>query len=161
MESGESVCDMVNILFGPSEMEKCREKQMNIDLVKIKQINTAFYNTLVHIESVQEAMLNEFTLNVSDITNLNGLISCESKTMDAYKIALDRKDQLFFEFVKLKALPSAYKHCIDEIVRRRAFGIVMNNEMNNHMTNIFTTFRNAEINKRNSLLMNMECYQSI
>merc|ERR1719229_1296581 len=37
-------------------------------------------------------MVNEFTLNVSDITKLNNLISSESKTMDAYKTALDRKD---------------------------------------------------------------------
>eukprot|EP01084_Bolivina_argentea_P269208 457465_1 len=138
--------------FGPQEMEKCREKQISIDLIVINEINTSFYSTLLHIQSVQEAMLNEFTLNVSDITCLNGLISYESKTMDAYKTALDRKDQLFFEFVKLKALPSAYIHCIDEIVRRRAFGILVNNELNNNIYNIFNIFRNKEIEKRKQFI---------
>ena len=130
-----------SVSFSPTEMEKCRE-----------EINESFYLMLSHIGSVQEAMVNEFTLNVSDITKLNNLISSESKTMDAYKTALDRKDQLFFEFVKLKALPDAYKACIKEIIRRRAFGILINNEINNHLFTIFDIFRNEEISKRKKFI---------
>lgn len=72
--------------------------------------------------------------------------------MDAYKIALDRKDQLFFEFVKLKALPNAYNACIEEIVRRKVFGYLVNDEINNHLLNIFTNFRNSEILKRKNFI---------
>merc|ERR1712228_37883 len=132
-------------------MEKMRESQTN-QIEELKQINSSFFDMLSHVGSVQEAMVNEFTNNVSDITSLNGLISQESKTMDAYKIALDRKDSLFFEFVKLKALPSAYDHCIGEIVRRRAFGIIMNNEINQHLFCIFDCFRNSEIEKRKTFI---------
>ena len=141
-----------SISFSPTEMEKCREEQINIHLKKLKEINKSFDDSLFDISSIQEAMLNEFTNNLTEITRLSILISSESKTMDAYKIALNRKDQLFFEFVKLKALPNAYNACIQEVVRRKVFGSLINDEINNHLLNIFTNFRNSEILKRKNFI---------
>jgi len=138
--------------FNPTETEKCREEQIKVHLVKVREINACFLEMVEHIASVQEAMVNEFTSNVADITRLNMLISSESKCMDAYGTALDRKDALFFEFVKLKALPDAYSACIREIVRRRAFGILMQRELNQHLVGIFDIFRNAEQSKRKKFI---------
>jgi len=137
-----------SISASAAELEKCREQQLETHLVRIRAINASFDSMLEHIASVQEAMINEFTSNVSDITKLHLVISNESKTMDAYQTALDRKDQLFFEFVKLKALPDAYIACLDEIARRRCFGLLLQTEINAHLHAIFETFRAQECGKR-------------
>ena len=86
-------------VFLQDENENDTEHKENDDTKnepRIKEIDASFLETMKHIASVQEAMANEFTGSVTDITKLNGLISAESRTMDAYYISFKRKDQLFY-----------------------------------------------------------------
>ena len=83
-----------------------------VELERLKEIDASLLSTMDHIASVQEAMANEFTLSVADITKLNGMISAESRTMDAYYISFNRKDQLFYGLFYLKVSSFVVVPCI-------------------------------------------------
>lgn len=56
------------------------------------------------------------------------------------------------EFVKLKALPSAYAACISEVVRRRVFGRILSDTVNEDLCAALTAFRDAEGAKRKEFI---------
>ena len=56
------------------------------------------------------------------------------------------------EFVKLKALPSAYTACISEVVRRRVFGRILSDSVNEDLAAALNAFRDAESAKRRAFI---------
>ncbi|ETO18253.1 Na+ ABC transporter, ATP-binding component, partial [Reticulomyxa filosa] len=127
--------------------DQSNEQHLTTLLPRLRTIDGEVFNVLTHFQEAQMAMRNLFADGVSMVAELQKSLMDENNKLAALSESLSRKQELFDQLVKVKKLPQSYVGCLEEVVRRRAFGQVMSKELS-HWNEIFNQYREKETIRR-------------